>query len=42
MTSYMIIFFFILIKKYGQNKLGQNSKFSNVSTIAGRREYQCK
>jgi len=27
-----------LVKKYGQSKLGQNSRFSNVSTIAGRRE----
>jgi len=36
---YDIIYLCILVEKYSQNKLGQNSRFSNVSTIAGRREY---
>jgi len=30
---------YLCVEKYGQNKFGQNSKFLNVSTIAGRRKY---
>ena len=36
---YDIIYLCILVKKYGQSKLGQNCTFSNRSSIAGRREY---
>jgi len=36
---YDIIYLCILVEKYGQSKLGQNSRFSNVSTIAERSEY---
>jgi len=35
---YDTIYLYILVEKYGQSKLGQNSKFLNVSTIARRRE----
>jgi len=37
---YDIIFLCILREKYGQSKLSQNYKFSNESSIAGRREYK--
>ena len=37
---YDTIYFCVLVEKYGQSKLDQNSRFSNVSTIAGRREYE--
>ena len=33
---YDTIYLCILVEKYGQSKLGQNSRFLNVSTIAGR------
>ena len=35
---YDTIYLCVLVEKYGQNKLGQNFRFSNVSTIVGRRE----
>jgi len=35
---YDTIYLCVLVEKYGQSKLGQNSRFSNVSTIAGWRE----
>jgi len=37
---YDIIYLCILVEKYGQSKLRQNSIFSNVSTIVGQMEYQ--
>jgi len=37
-TSYMI-YLCILVEKYYKSKLSQNSRFSNVSTTAGRRKY---
>jgi len=36
---YDIIYICILVEKYGQSKLGQNCIFSNMSSIAERREY---
>jgi len=36
---YDTIYLCVLVEKYDQSKLGQNSKFSNVSTIAKRKEY---
>jgi len=36
---YDIIYLCIFVEKYDQSKLGQNSRFSNVSTIAGQRDY---
>jgi len=36
---YDTIYLCILVEKYGQSKLDQNSRFSKVSTIAGWREY---
>ena len=39
---YDIIYLCILVEKYDQSKLGQNCTFSNVSSIAGRREYCSK
>jgi len=36
---YEIIYRCILVKKYGQSKLGQNCTFSNESSIMGRMEY---
>jgi len=36
---YDIIYLCILVEKYCQSKLSQNCRFSNVLTIAGRREY---
>jgi len=32
---YDTIYLCILVEKYGQSKIDQNSKFSNVSTITG-------
>jgi len=32
---YDTIYHCILVQKYDQSKLGQNSKFSNVSTMTG-------
>ena len=37
---YDIIYLYILVEKYGQSKIGQNYTFSNMSSIAGRREYK--
>ena len=39
---YDIIYLCILVEKYGQSKLGQNYTFSNVSSIARRKEYNVK
>ena len=36
---YDIIYFYILVKKDDQSKLGQNCIFLNESSIAGRCEY---
>ena len=39
---YGTIYLCVLVEKYGQSNLGQNFRFSNVSTIAGRKEYYFK
>jgi len=39
---YDIIYLYILVEKYSQSKLGQNCRFSNVSTITGWSEYFSK
>jgi len=33
-----MIYFYILVEKYGQTKLGQNYKFLNRSSITRRKE----